>query len=459
MVKLIVVQFMKNTGNEKCLFQELCCAENYLPIIERKYSKLIHDLDFAAFANNCSSPREIAEKIASEVAEKVYMPKSVVPKQIFFLAGGKKRRRYVYPLKGKDLVIFILLEKLLLRCLNPTDYCHVYSNFLGKNFLHAVHDLAKAFKANAKDNKLDLYLVNGDITKFYDTIPLDQHSHLWDQLNELCVNNTSSEHLPYLTKIIQSSVHPYISRESGNHYFQNIIGIPTGSPLCRLLSNIYLKPFDDHFSKIDGGNYLRYVDDFVFLHSNPKTVLEAFADAEKVLSGLHLKINADKTYFFYLTRCGRASPIKGFTGRDNIDFLACRIHANGVISASNRNLRNLFKAVRRRMASTMRLIQTQGNLAGWQEKLPYLVQTVNAVLNPKHPLSAEVVQTILKKNQDIRQMKFIDRQILLLLAQQATGIKGVKAFRTLPMKEILKRGPVFSLARYKWKSHEYSFSK
>lgn len=434
--------------NLTCIFHELCCPANYEPIIRKKYAKLIHDVAFADYAHGTQNVEEIAEKLAAEVRSKTYMPGFVSPKKIFFLAGGRRRKRNVYPLQAKDLIIFTLLEQLLLRCLNPQDFANVYSNILGKNFLHAVRQLGKTFKANTKDGKIDLYIMNSDISKFYDSVPVDQKSILWDQLKSLYESHTNREHIPYVSMLIEFGVHPFIAKDHSGSFYQNIIGLPTGSPLAGVLSDIYLKPLDQFFTQIPNSCYVRYVDDVIFIHPQAETILDCAKKAQTILEGMRLNFNLTKTQYFYLTRCGRRSPVKGFQGRDFIDFLECRIHANGVISASNKNVRKLLRNIRRRLAATLRLMNPV-NEPTWRDKLPVLIKTVNASLSPRNPLHLEVVDTILKKSDDRQQMRFLDRQILLLLGQHALGKKGVKILRTLSFRQILAYGPVFSFSRYK----------
>jgi hypothetical protein len=74
-------------------------------------------------------------------------------------------------------------------------------------------------------------------------------------------------------------------------------GIPQGSPISAMLSNIYMLDFDsvmsDHVKKIDG-SYYRYCDDMIILtHPENRDSVIEFAISE--IAKMHLSINQDKT--------------------------------------------------------------------------------------------------------------------------------------------------------------------
>lgn len=75
------------------------------------------------------------------------------------------------------------------------------------------------------------------------------------------------------------------------------VGIPQGTAISALLSNLYMLEFDSAaltFAQSNGGTYLRYCDDMLFLMPlGMKGPTEAFVMAE--LKALEVDINADKT--------------------------------------------------------------------------------------------------------------------------------------------------------------------
>ncbi|ENV35078.1 antiviral reverse transcriptase Drt2 [Acinetobacter gerneri] len=90
-----------------------------------------------------------------------------------------------------------------------------------------------------------------------------------------------------------------VRKEGLLHTNKSRKGIPQGSPLSGMLSNIYMMNFDKLCSamlkKLNGG-YFRYCDDMIFIFDNSddntlNTVLKIFFEIEK----MHLKINHKKT--------------------------------------------------------------------------------------------------------------------------------------------------------------------
>lgn len=75
------------------------------------------------------------------------------------------------------------------------------------------------------------------------------------------------------------------------------IGIPQGTAISALLSNIYMLVFDKAasvFVESVGGRYMRYCDDILFIVP-PETANAAKKFAETEINALKLSINADKT--------------------------------------------------------------------------------------------------------------------------------------------------------------------
>lgn len=102
---------------------------------------------------------------------------------------------------------------------------------------------------------------------------------------------------------------------------KNNYGIPQGTPISALLSNIYMLKFDsDVKAAVDemGGSYYRYCDDMLFIvPSEFQDEVEGFAASE--ISKLKLRINREKTeirnFFFRrsMLTCDKPLQYLGFT--------------------------------------------------------------------------------------------------------------------------------------------------
>jgi len=92
-------------------------------------------------------------------------------------------------------------------------------------------------------------------------------------------------------------------------------GLPQGSPISPVLSNLYLGPFD-RAVETERARLVRYADDFVILTRSRPEAEKAHERAEAVLASLKLSLNAAKTRITDLD--------------DGIDFLGLRIEGDRV---------------------------------------------------------------------------------------------------------------------------------
>ncbi|MCK9802137.1 RNA-directed DNA polymerase [Pseudomonas sp. MAFF 302030] len=74
------------------------------------------------------------------------------------------------------------------------------------------------------------------------------------------------------------------------------LGLPIGNLSSQFFANVYLDALDQ-FAKhaLRAKHYIRYVDDFVFLHESPQQLNQWLAQVEAFLPGLGAKLNPTKT--------------------------------------------------------------------------------------------------------------------------------------------------------------------
>lgn len=74
------------------------------------------------------------------------------------------------------------------------------------------------------------------------------------------------------------------------------LGLPIGNLSSQFFANVYLDALDQ-FAKhrLGAKHYVRYVDDFVFLHESPQQLNAWLAEVEAFLPGLGAKLNPSKT--------------------------------------------------------------------------------------------------------------------------------------------------------------------
>lgn len=98
--------------------------------------------------------------------------------------------------------------------------------------------------------------------------------------------------------------------------YQRSQGVPQGSPLSPILSNLYLHQFDIQMSD-NGFTVIRYGDDWICLVSDKKQAIDGFYTAADILSDLKIII------------CPHKSGI-GDLKKETINFLGYRLNTQDV---------------------------------------------------------------------------------------------------------------------------------
>lgn len=119
------------------------------------------------------------------------------------------------------------------------------------------------------------HVVDADIERFFEEIP---HELLLERLSRSMTEGPLSELIALWLE----------------HGSANGKGVPQGSPLSPLLSNLYLDSLDEAFAG-EGARIVRYADDFVILCRSEEGADGALARTRKLLARSGLKLNEDKT--------------------------------------------------------------------------------------------------------------------------------------------------------------------
>src|SRR5262249_23226204 len=109
---------------------------------------------------------------------------------------------------------------------------------------------------------------------------------------------------------------------------KNTFGIPQGSPISALLSNIYMLPFDERMQQLAkkiGGYYRRYSDDILWIcDEKHQTQVIAYVQDEIKKMGAQLAIN-DKTT---VTRFSRNTAGQLEANGDRFQYLGFEFDGN-----------------------------------------------------------------------------------------------------------------------------------
>jgi RNA-directed DNA polymerase len=155
-------------------------------------------------------------------------------------------------------------------------------------------------------------------------------------------------------------------------YSETVSGVPQGSGISPLLSNIYLHAFDRAMSESGIGELVRWADDFVVLCRSESEARAALKLAGEVLAGLGLQLHPDKTRVVDLRE-----------GREGFDFLGCHFRARVSGRLLERGIRRYYlhrwpsQRSMKRIRGKVRALTDRRRRAGMRD-----IREVIADLNP-----------------------------------------------------------------------------
>ncbi len=349
------------------------------------------------------------------------------PTQKYQRVGKKMRHIFSYILV--DRLMLCILNELLGQAALSFISAHVYSYIKGRSHKQAVGQFLQYLRKIQKtQGKPDVFVLRADISNYTDSIPVGSHSHLWQILDKIIDQLPDAINKQYIHKLVMETLRPIITTPEGFAY-QKSVGVPTGNALSNLTANIYLLELDEIAIRVPDGFYARFGDDFIFAHPD----LEKFVDCEtKILekiAHLGLSVQHTKKQRFYLTRAGK--KLLGhdeFTGCNKINFLGYVIYANRQVSFSNDYIKHLLSEVKQRIMNCLSVNPDRDP----EDKGRLVCATINTILDVNNPFSEKKLKNKLKQITHRGTLKQIDYAIALLVAENLTGIKGVRAFRKIP---------------------------
>jgi len=127
-----------------------------------------------------------------------------------------------------------------------------------------------------------VWVVDADIESFFDEI---NHRLMLEKINLLVTDES-------ILRLIKSWLKCVI--RDGDQLIKLKKGVPQGSPISPLLSNLYLDELDEKLVN-NNQRLVRFADDFLVLCKTEERADKALELTEKVLDGLKLNMNEDKT--------------------------------------------------------------------------------------------------------------------------------------------------------------------
>ncbi|MDR2138698.1 MAG: group II intron reverse transcriptase/maturase [Tannerella sp.] len=195
-------------------------------------------------------------------------------------SGGKIRS------PGIPTVVDRLIQQSIVQVLSPIydrDFSATSYGFRPHRSCHAALKQAQSYVTSGYQ-----YVVDLDIEKFFDTV---SHSRLMELLSRRVKDGR-----------VISLIHKYLLAgvQIGERYESSSAGVPQGSPLSPLLSNIMLNELDKELER-RGHRFVRYADDCLILCRSKRSAERTMVSIIRFIEEkLYLRVNKEKTKTGYV---------------------------------------------------------------------------------------------------------------------------------------------------------------
>lgn len=339
--------------------------------------------------------------------------------------------RTLYAASPIDEIVLAALATVVSEAVEARLEPNVYSYRRGRSSLAAVQELCahlRAHRASRRERRSwGLYVLRRDVKGYGDSIPSGPDSPFWAMLYDTLA--AGGEPVTGAQKRwLREAFRPAISAADGATSRPSR-GIPTGSPLQPAACNLHLTPIDRLLASVPGGFYARYGDDMLFAHPDPKIARQVGSDLDRELRALELGWSHDKCSDLYFNLAGRSSEeAPEFRAAAALSYLGFRIDFRGVIGLKREKLRVLLRELSVRLAHSRRLLSAVPPASRALD----LCEIANAALDPGHANAAAAAAPLRYVVSDRSQLRDLDYKIALLVAEQLSSRRGVRAFRTHP---------------------------
>lgn len=377
------------------------------------------ELRFGALGDQAPA---FAKELAQTIARGDYRVGPVVATRA--MIEGKLRA--LYRAEPVDMIVNRALAAELTPLLEPAFSDRLYSYRRGRSAWQAVHavvDYLAQHRASRTDPRArGLYVLRRDIKAYGDSIPVDDDSLLWKQLQAVARPDA------FTALLLRETLRPTLAGTA-----ERVTSVPTGSALQPLMCNLYLTPVDTFALSIDGGFYARSGDDILFMHPDADVTRRVASEIDRIIAGLRLSLSASKTLTLYFNGAGRvSSEWPQAQGTTQLQYLGARVDFSGGVALKTDRAHRLLQRLRKRMDNTLRL----ANRGTIEQRATVVCSVIRDALDPKDSQCDPAVSLLLGAINDRQQLRQLDHWIALDIAQRVTGISGPRAFRQLSYRSL-----------------------
>lgn len=410
------------------------------------YSNVDADRDGRAgvtYFDTATNRRGLARALARSVAAGDYRPQ---PVDLWSLESKDKTRAAHMP-GFTDHVVGSVLYQLLSHNARCYGLDGVYSYLPGLTNASAMRALGAFVRRHRKrvgPAGPPLYVLQSDFEHYGDGLPVGHDAALWPILSEVAGLGSPTGVISDSTRnLITALVRPVV-RDSDGSEFSRLEGVPMGTPIVPVISNLAVLPMDRAILEIEGIFYARYNDDFLVAHPDLSAMHEADARIDAELGPLGVRRKTAKERRTALSANGMPSiQDAAYRGGNRIDCLGLSVSHAGALTVGPHRLRRFIGRVAGRIDGAA--------AAAWPlpltERARHLVDVTNVMLDVTSPFAVPGLTALLDATSDRGVLKDLDFRIARKIVQAATGRPGVRGFRLLPPKILRDELGLVSLVR------------
>jgi hypothetical protein len=391
---------------------------------------------------------DVSKKIAKSISMEEY---HLSPAETFKITVSKKERE-LFRFKITDYLVHAAISNLLTQLIKDKmseqlfSYRKAFSTW--KALSKCSGYVRNYYKKNVYTPSKGLYVLCLDVASYTDSIFVGEGASIWTYLEELFEEN-NEKITPYVWNLIKNIIRIEV-KNKGEH-FTKYVGIATGSPISTFLFNFYLMDLDKKIEDYMNGFYARYADDIIYMNPDLSAVISAEDIILKKLSELRLSSKKEKTEHYFFNNAGKTSGSwDKERGISKVPYLGCQIDFKGTISLNHKKVKKFMSDLKNRIKNTLAELEDE-NI---ENKGQIICSMINHGLDPKSFLKLPYADYLRLIINDRGQLKNIDYSIALMIAEQISGIKTVKAFRKIPYKKIRDEWSLLSLVNCRNKKKE-----
>lgn len=414
------------------VYNYLSDKQNYLHLIEQYIAT--HDVEKKEGRSYLRYLEANRTKLASDLSKKIQNCSFSFSYSLQERLQQHDKKKFMYTYIIPDLIMQKAMLTVLERVCSSHLSTNLYSYLKGRNHKQAIANLVSYIKK--KDTNLWVYKT--DIKKYFESICIHKSSELWKILDEISKINvcTENQRSSFIKKLYYDAARPTVITLD-RKLVSNSIGIPYGSPLSGLFSNLYLSELDNKLSSIPGIFYSRYSDDMLIVSDKRQDIITCIQVIEYYLKKLNLEMNPCKVEYIYFTKSGRSSDQDSiFKGTSAFTYIGYVIKANGMTQPSRKRTSYFLTNCK----STIQYYSNISKSMSRKDQLRIICKGLSNINLSFNGEKKELVKDILFRTTDKNFLKQLDLQIAVWIAETLTGIKGVKAFRELPYRTIRESG-------------------